>query len=34
MHSFYKTITTIGIIATLGGLVPIVRETPYTGTNS
>lgn len=28
MHSFYKTITTIGIVATLGGLLPIVRETP------
>lgn len=28
MHSFYRTITTIGIVATLGGLVPIIRETP------
>lgn len=28
MHSFYRTITTIGIVASLGGLLPIVRQMP------
>lgn len=28
MYSFYKTLTTIGIVATLGGLLPIIREMP------